>query len=393
MGRWKIFSAILLVCLLVILGWVRIAKAQSFHSGNTVSLTQKQTIDDTVFAAGRTVDINSTINGDIFCAGQNITIAGTINGDVICAGQTINVSGTVNGDVRLAGQTVTLNAKVSGNATIASQTFTLDPGGSVARDLTLGTTTSTLNGSIGRDVIFGGGNLVVASTVGRNIKASVNELTLASNAKVNGDVNYTSTNDLKKDSGAVVAGSATRTAPTKKSAGRKLSLIGFSIFFFIYWLLALLATGIVLVLLFPRAVHAVSNRAWPAPWWALLTGFIASFAVPIVLTLLAATIIGLPLAIIGGLLWVVALILSGPMFSYYIGRLVLRDSRNVLLIMLVGSLILVVLDFIPILGFFVFLAAVWIGTGMLLLEVFHLFSRPVYNLPTNSTKVKVKSRQ
>jgi hypothetical protein len=129
------------------------------------------------------------------------------------------------------------------------------------------------------------------------------------------------------------------------------------------------------------------------PWKALLTGFLASIVVPAAVLLLTATVLGLPLAFILGLMWLLILLLSGPLSGYYLGRLILRRSQRPLLIMLVGSSVLLLLYFVPVIGFIVLLASMWIGTGMLLLAAFRNTPRPTYNLaPTTAEEEHPKLR-
>jgi len=262
--------------------------------------------------------------------------------------------------------------------------------------LTLGTTDATLNGPVGRDIAAGGNSLTISSDVGRNVTARLNKLILASGAHIKGNVEVTSTSDIQKDNGATVDGKTTHNLPSPSKPSSRAThalLFGFGIAWFIYWFLAMLFTAMALVLLFPRLFQITTDRAMPRPWKALLTGFLANLALPFVLLLLAFTIIGIPLALFFGLLWIVTLIMSGPVFGYYLGRLILRDSRQPLLIMLVGAVVLLVLYFIPIIGLITIAAAVWTGTGMLLLEAFSRTPKPVYTIAKpNSKTVKVKTK-
>ena len=361
-------------------GWVQVVHAHSFRTGSNSSVGQAEKVDNTLFVAGQNVDINTEVFGDVFCAGQTITVTGTVHGDVICAGQTVTVTGKVDGDVRLAAQTVLLGAEVGGNATVGAQSFTMQSTTKIGGDMSLGATTAALNGSIGRDLAVGSSNLDLNGSIGRNIKGTVETMTLASSARVAGNIEYGSDKDLQKVQGAVVGGKVTRTELPKRGEPKRGAVFGFSILWFFYWLGALLFAAMALVLLFPRLFHAVTDRALPMPWKALLTGFLASISVPIVLFIVAFTVIGVPLMFMLGLLWLVVLLLSGPVFGYYLGRMMLRTSPHPLLIMLAGGTLLIILYFIPILGFITMLAAVWIGSGMILLEIFNRTQKPVYRL-------------
>jgi uncharacterized membrane protein len=92
-----------------------------------------------------------------------------------------------------------------------------------------------------------------------------------------------------------------------------------------------------------------------------------------------------------GLMWLVIIMLSGPFTAYYIGRLLFSSARSVLLTMFVGSIVLLVLYFIPVLGVFVLLGVYWLGTGMILLELMRRTPKPVY-VSVNSSQAEIESK-
>lgn len=390
MNRLKIFAGLAFLMVTLSFAWMGVASAHSFHTGQNVTINQSEQIRHTVFASGRNINIDSEVFGDVFCAGQTVTVSGTVHGDVICAGQTVHINGIVTGDIRLAGQTVTVGATVSGNATIAGQSFTLESAGSIAGDVTVGSTDASFNGSVGRDIAAGSESLVISSTVGRDVGGSVDNLRLSSDARIDGNVNFISKNEAHKADGAVVAGKVTRNEPEKPSSSKRGTMFGFSLGWFLYWFVAMLLAAMAIVLLFPRMLQVVTDKAMPRPWKVLLIGLLANISLPFVVIFFAMTLIGIPLALLVGLLWLVVLLLSGPLFGYYLGRLIMRNSRQPLLIMLIGASVLAAAYFIPVLGFIAWLAAMWVGAGMLLLEVFRRTPRPSYNV-VRSTKEKSKA--
>ncbi len=374
MKKYKLLVGSALLLALSLVGYVGLAQAHSVKTGDSVVVGKDEKIDNTLYTAGNNINVDSEVIGDVFCAGQ-----------------TININGTVEGDIRAAGQDVTVNGTVEGNATIAAQAFTLTSSGKIGGDVTLGSADGTFNGSVGRDITAGGGTLTIASQVGRDITGTFENLKLTSSARVQGSIDYTSNNQLQKLSGAVVTGKVTQTVPEQTSSKRG-AVFGFSVGWFLYWFLAMLVTALVLTLLFPRLFQTVTDQGMPRPWEALLTGFVASIAVPVLLVILAITAVGIPLALILGLMWAIVAMLSGPVFGYYIGRHVLRGSRRPILIMLSGASLLLVLYFIPVVGFIALLAAFWIGTGMLLLELFRRTPRPAYTLAKAAPAKKAKQK-
>lgn len=378
MKKRNLLAGIVLASLAFIFVSVRVVNAQSFRSGDNVTVSQNETIDQSLFVAGRNIDIGGVVQGDIFCAGQTVNISATVHGDVICGGQTVNISGTVDGDVRLAGQSVNLSATVSGNATIGGQTFTLDSKGKIGKDLTIGSDVSKLNGTIGRDIAGAGSTIIINNSIGRDVQANITKLELTSTAVVKGNIDYTSANQIIQRNGSTVEGSVKQTVPTEPASTKHGAVFGFNFGWFLFIFVMMLTTALVLVLLFPRLVHTTSEQAVKRPLRSFLTGVFAMFVVPAAIAILLISVVGMPLAFVAALLWVVVLILSGPMFGYYLGRMILRNSTNALAIMLVGGSLLAVLYFVPILGFFALCAAGWFGTGMILLEAKNRMLKPHY---------------
>jgi cytoskeletal protein CcmA (bactofilin family) len=388
--RGKRLGAALLGTAVALFAFAGLASAQSFRTGDNVVVGRNEVVEGSLYMAGNSLTINGRINGDVFCAGQNITVDATVTGDVICAGQTIHVAGVVEGDVRLAGQSVNIDADVRRNATIASQSITLNPDASVGQDLTGGTQNLVLAGGVDRDVTLGSELATVSGRVGRNINAQINNLRIESTATVGGDVNYTSKQDASIASGAQITGKTTRTEPQEdqKDYGKAAGAFWFSAA--LYLLFSLLLIALAAVLLVPGLVKRVSDQAVEHPGRTILVGILSLILAPAIIGLCLITIIGIPLAVVLTVAWTLVLMLAGPAFAFYIGRLLLRDNRNMILIMLVGALVVLVLYLLPVLGLFVALAAGVFGTGMIVSELMYRYNRPSYEVATVSDRRPAK---
>jgi len=301
------------------------------------------------FYSGVSVDVSGTVDGDVYAAAQSVTISGDVKGDVIAAAQTITITGTVDGNVRLAGQQVTVSGDVSRSGTIASS------------DLIVSDT-----GSFGADVVATASSIRIAGEVGRDLQVSV--ASLAIDGTVGGDVTYTSDSAARIDDGAV-NGVVKHVEPTQSP---KVEISPWAVL--IGWLLgllyALVALSLVTVfagLLIPRWLENVTDNLFPSPWRALLVGFVASIVVPFALLFLLVTIVGAPVALAVGLVWVVLILATFVHSAYYLGRLVLRGSHHPVVKALVGGLILIVALQIPWLNILVWLAMVFFGLGAQLL--------------------------
>lgn len=379
MGRVRVILAAVLVGLIG-LGWATSVHAMSsVKSGNNVTLPAGQTVDQTIFYTGQTVDIAGTVNGDVFCAGQTITVSGTVNGDVICAGQTVTVSATVNGNVRVAGQTVTVTGQVMHNLSAAGQAVTVDANSHVTNDAQLAGQTVTVNGSVGRDIATGAAALAVNGTVGRDVLADVMNLSLGNTAKIGGSIDYTSQNDLSRAGGAQVGGTVAKHQPPARqenTASTVASTLGFDL----YMLAAGLLIALLAVLLFPGAIHSAAAAAFRSPLLTLAIGFVTSVVVPAIIFLLFVTVVGIPLALLLILAWILVNVAAWLLAAYYIGALILRKAtRNPIWYMLLGVIVLAILSYIPFLGFLIWLLSIWLGVGMLADRVRHV-PRPRYEV-------------
>ena len=93
-----------------------------------------------------------------------------------------------------------------------------------------------------------------------------------------------------------------------------------------------------------------------------------------------AVAIGIPLGILLMLIYFLVLFVSGPTFGYFLGRLILAHSKQPVLIMLVGSAVLLVLYFIPIISFFAAIAAIFFGSGIFLSEAMRRLPKPTQKI-------------
>ncbi len=373
----KPITLIIALALTLFLG-VGIANARgfdNFRTADNTTITKGEVINNTLFAAGRNIDISGEVNGDVFCAGQTITVTGIIHGDVICAGQTVRVAGQVDGSVRLAGQVVSLGGKVDGSASLAGQQVTLEGDSVVARDVSSAAASSIYNGSVGRDLFTGSSEATIAGSVSRNVNAYVDNLSFEKTANVKGNVSYTSANKANVASGAQIAGHQTRQQPPAKDQTKNS---GFDLAFGLFSLVTFVVIAMVLVLFAPRLFQLVTERGIKNPGRTALVGFVSLVVAPIVIIAVMLTVIGIPLGLILGLAWLLVVILSAPVTAFYLGRMLLPSNKRTLLAMLLGSLVLSIIFMIPIVSFFAVIISALLGTGMIVSAVMRELPTPVY---------------
>lgn len=381
----------LFVAITILLGsMVLLAKplhAQTIKSGNTVAVANNQTVDGSLFTNGKSVTIAGTVKGDIYCLGTDVVISGNVNGDVICLSQNILISGKVEGNVRLVSQNVNISGRIAGSSSVFSQTLLADKSSSITKDMMALVSGATLNGVIGRDAGLLAQNVSINGSVGRNVKGQIDNLLLGSNGHIWGNVDYASNNDIQKDTNARIDGTVTKNTP-KQLTVKAPMLNLFS--FFLYIFVALSIVSLLLALLFPKTLESVTAEAQKKPMQTFAYGIGSSFVVPTVILLATITIIGIPLAGILLLVWLIVISLCGPTFAYLIGKLLLRkqSKTHAVWVMFIGGSVVLVGYFVPIINGLVMAAAFLFGTGMIVRSAKIHTPKPTYIF--NSTSVKTK---
>jgi hypothetical protein len=299
------------------------AQALQMLSGDQVSVDSP--IDDDVFAAGGTVTINAPVSG-VVIAGGDIIINAPVSGDVFAAGGQISVNSDVEGKIVAAGGNIDLSGDAK-NAVIAGGTVNIH--------------STTL---ISRDAAISGGTVSNAGTIVGNLTVRAENFYNTGSA---GSV------DFKKSEGP---------------QGLQQLMNTFSILITIGFLIL----GIILLKVFPAQFFSVEEEVRNAPVKNTIVGFLLILASVILVFVLAVTLIGFPVALIMGMLFIIALMLSSLFVSFSVGRTivnVLKFETNDVLIFVFGFVILSLLFRIPYAGEFIRIVALSLGFGAIVYAV------------------------
>ena len=346
----------LIVSLLVILLMTFTAVlvlAFNARSGDIVTIASGEVIDGDLYVAGGTIIIDSTINGDLIAAGRTIMVNGTVNGSIIAAGQTININGEVSHAVRIIGETLNIGGTIGRDLLVAGREFSM-----------------TSTSEIGGDLLLGAGTARIDGLIKGDMNSGVNSLTITSTANIQGKLNYISGKEANIQSGAQIRGTITHKLPDVKKGQEA----GIGLWWIVIGFLMALVLGIIVVLLAPRRVKAVTESIRTHPWASLGWGAIILVAAPIVALIVCITVIGLPLGLIALVLYAIAIYLTQLFVGLLIGQLIIGAFRRVeTKAALVGALalglaILRLLRLIPFVGFFFGLVTVLFGLGAILVS-------------------------
>ncbi len=283
------------------------ARAFDGRGGDKVVVAADEVVEDDLYVSAQEFVLDGTVDGDVVVVGQTITINGTINGDLITAAQTIVINGTVTDDIRMAGSVLLVDEKASIGGDIIAAGYSLEarPGSIIGQDVVFAGAQAQLSGAIARNARVATGCFELRGEVGGNVRADVGEsargagrppqcaymgpssvpvpavapgFTIDPSAKIQGDLEYTSSSEMSFPAGAV-AGTVTRLEPiVNPETARQQTPAEKAV----EWTLDLLRSIVTLILLglfvmwlFPRFLKALTEKLGAAPALSLGWGVIA----------------------------------------------------------------------------------------------------------------------
>lgn len=316
-----------------------------------------------LLASGTTPTVADSVPGDAILAGGELSFSGATGGDYLGAGGQQAITGRIHGSLRAVGGEIHVAAAVDRNTTIAGGNVELDSAGVIERNAYLMGGTVQVNGTVRGGLLASAGKLTLNGLVGRDVEVVGGELTVGPHAQIAGNLRYrVPAGKVHIDPAAHISGTVTA-LPVSGGWG----------LWNLLWMLGCLVAGAVVVALAPRFTSDAAQILPQRPGRSALVGLGSVCLVPFAIFIVAITVIGLPLALLTAVLYVVLVSLGSVPFSLWLGQLLLgaraRTGRQGALVnFLVGAFILLAVGIIPVVGGLVSLIAAVLGVGTILLR-------------------------
>lgn len=337
-----------------------------------VVLSAGQEVQGDYFAFGPHVEISGTVHGDVYAAGGEVLVDGVVDGDLIVAGGEVRVSGEVTQDVRMAGGTVTFSGKIHRNATIAGGDVHLTESSNVKGSAVMGAGNLLLAGSINGDVRVGAGNVTLSKTIGGDLAVAAVAIRLTSRAAVGRNVRYWSDDEPSIDEGATVLGTVTRHPVPEVFEGEELrgGLKGMKLVAGLVSFVSTLLLGLLLLYIYPVFTSRVASKIQEQPWVVLGIGGALLFGVPMLIVLCMVSILGIPIGLMLGAMFVVTLYLGRVFVMLWLGQRLLKlvsDSSSAARAFVTGLVTYFILALVPLVGGLLTVATIATGLGAILM--------------------------
>lgn len=323
-----------------------------------------------------TIPAGEIINDDLFVMAESVDISGTIYGDIYVGAGTVNFNGQVSGDFVVGAGTVSINqATIGDSLIIGAGTVMIDEKSKINGSLLVGAGTLSNQAPVGRNFMAGAGNIKLNALVGGEARLGSSSLTLGPKTIILGDLTYATDKELNQAETALVKGKVTQyqTPEVKRIDDQKIKTQMVKALFVaktglhVLSFFGALLTGLIVLWLFKAPVMAIAEkinlRFLPSLGW----GLVMLFVIPPTLFLLALTVIGLPLAGIAGLIFLIDLYVAKIFASLALGKALQRyfgwQRLSVSWIFVIGLVVYSIFRAIPVIGWFVHLAALLAGIG------------------------------
>jgi len=380
----------LMAIMLVIFFAATPALAADVRNEDSVVIASGDVINDDLYVAGSRIIINGTVNGDVMAGGSSITVNGKIDGSIIAVGSTIGIEGEVTHAVRVAGSDINVSGTIGGDLAVAGSSVKIDGSAEIGQDVIFAASRISINGPVGGDVKGGGGRVILQNVVEGNVELGigsielytmvdiksdmdfrVERLTVEPTTHIKGDLTYLSKEEANIMPGATIDGEITHRIPEVREP---IIPPAFGIWSKVIAFLMILMVGIVIILIAPKRSLAMAASIKRKPLLSLGWGAVILLATPIAALIIFITIIGIPVSLLGMVLYGIAIFLSQIVVGLFIGYWILGsfsrvESRGMLIgALALGFAILTLIKLIPYLGIPLWIATVLFGMGAMALS-------------------------
>ncbi|MDC8006157.1 polymer-forming cytoskeletal protein [Aureisphaera galaxeae] len=332
---------------------------------------------DDKYLADEKIQVNAAVQGDLVIAGGNLIVKDSIHGDLIAAGGELSVEGYVMDDVRIAGGKVTIDSEIGDDLVVFGGEVLLSENARIHGQLLCYAGDITMNGEVMERLKVRGGDVSINGTVRGPAKLVGEELTIGSNAKFHGNVEYWNDDGEMDFQNSLVNGKAQFNEElSKENSQSSLTTLGTaSIKLWIFYILSAFLVILVLHALFrnafSNAVEGLKDN------WLKSFGFglIYLIGIPLLILLAFLMLIGIPLGLFATVIFIFSLLfghlVASLLVTYYLKE---RNGKNwgfwsITFLALLIAIVLRLFTIIPYAGVLVSIVILSITYGALTLKV------------------------
>jgi cytoskeletal protein CcmA (bactofilin family) len=350
------------------------------HRRGSVVIPSGEIVNDTLLFTGESIVVDGIVTGDLVVFSKRVVVTGKVNGNLIAFAESLSISGEVSGTTINAGKSVELtDANLGGDFWGAGESIQISRETRIVGNAVLAADQASVQGEVGKDLTTAAETVELRGKVGEDMVAYGSSIKLLGDAGVVGDLTIHSEGEdsLSRSSESTVGGSIQ--FEHHDSDGRSKNRYA-TFQFYGFQVLKLAAAFIIgygLFMLFPT-VRSVSLDGGVTGFVTAGVGLVTLVSLPVILVLVAITVVGLPVTFFGFATWFLGLYLAKIMVAWLIGSRLFSDSdgeRGVALPLITGLAIVSVAINIPFIGGVISFVMTIVGIGMLVQWLMANYSR------------------
>ncbi len=322
------------------------ANAIQFVKTDDYAITKDQVVADEQWVSANTAVAAGVFKNDLFISSNaGLVLSGSYEGNIWgLSGTDAELNGMCWRSVRMAGQTIRIDGTISGNLMAMANTISIGTNAVISGDVHLKGTQVIIEGNIGGTLdVSALQTVTISGEIAGHAMVTAPEIILTGDARVNGNLTYTSTKELIPSEN-VVSGRLERALPESAFSSARIQK---HIMFF----LAALLTGVTFISLFPMTTAMASLLVRNAPIKCMAVGMLALIFMFVFALVGIYSIIGLPLGLLTlascGIMIYTSRIIVGLMLGTLILKTGNTSAGRVLLSMTTGLAVIYILTFIP----------------------------------------------
>lgn len=304
-------------------------------------------------------------NDNIMAIDETVVANGTANGLIMLCGSTI--SSNANGDYAfIAGREVNISGNITRDAFVVGETVTIENTGIINRDLYVCASKVIINGAVNRNIYVASSELLVGDKayIRGDVHSATDKIVISETANVLGTVEYRSDASVVSIPESIQVNRIE--VETNKNQGNVSKSFDFNEK--ILELLMVFVTFILMLAIVPEFFTKIDERyALNAKelFKAFGIGVLLLIVVPIVSIILMVTIVGLPIAFVALLLYIIAFIITGAVAGYTIVKAIFGSKVNKFVAGTAGVIGYKLLMCVPVLGGIVYFFCISLTLGVM----------------------------
>jgi cytoskeletal protein CcmA (bactofilin family) len=348
-----------------------VASAFDARTGDNLVVSSGEVVYEDLFVAGDTITIDGSVEGDLYAAARTVIIRGSVRDSATIFASTITVTGSVGHGIHAAAEELTIDGRMQGDVVVAGRTVSLGRDAVVEGDIIVAGQKIIVSSPVDGYVLGAGSTISINERVRGDVVFAVGTLTLQENARVGGNLYYVSENEAVIFPGAEVVGKIMHHIPElrEKLRGVFPFILIAGVLGKVFSFVMMAVVGLAFIFIAPKWLfklsESIKRHPGPCAGWGALILFVA----PLGIGMAFMTLVGITVAIMAFLSYLLALYLSQIITALLIGRLLLgmkeetEKPGRLFGSFVLGLFLIRLVRFIPGVGIFVWAVVVLFGLG------------------------------